>query len=263
MIALDGDVKGMDCSKAHDVFVSRWKVTFEVAEWGMFLYISVLPLFFSFILDVSVCVIAPLVLYSIGAGIGFAMIRWANRVGTGLWIDPYSLHPPDTAKRLWFFLASGVIVFSLLSSLGFYWRASIYYGASLSEIWEYILPYVIIALAFVPSFPIVHFVMEFLKKKSKGVRVRRKQVPKSKKDLQDSVVNAFKSLGLEFEEVDEGSRMAGPLPTLKVKHHDISVRVFETGSNSAGVIMIARSPEDHGKAVEIEKGIDTSIAART
>ena len=131
----------------------------------------------------------------------------------------------------------------------------------MSEIWEYILPYVIIALAFIPSFPIIHIVISYLKKRLKEERVRRKMVLLRKEDLEKSVVNALKSLGLSFEEVDEGSKLAGPIPSYKIKDHDISLRIFQEGAKSASVITIARTPEDYRKAEEIERSIDTFIGS--
>ncbi len=133
----------------------------------------------------------------------------------------------------------------------------------MSEIWEYILPYVIIGFAFIPSFPIIHIVIRFLKKKLKEERVRRKLVLVRKEDLENCVINALKSLRLSYKEVDEGSKRMGPIPSYKVKDHDISIRVFEGGSSSATVITIARAPEDYGKAEEIERSIDTFIGSGT
>jgi hypothetical protein len=251
-------------SKAHAVYVARFRTIMEFVGWGMFLAFAMLPLFVRLAFEVgAVCLGIYIASLFVASGIVAVLIQRTTRAEIGLWINPLSLNPLGIAERLCFSFASGLLAFSLLSSLTIYWSGSLVHGAPMSEIWEYILPYVIIALAFIPSFPIIHIVISYLKKRLKEERVRRKTVVLVKEDLEKSVVNALKSLGLSFEEVDEGSKLSAPIPSYKIKDRDISLRIFQAGAKTATVITIARTPEDYRKAEEIERSIDTFIGSVT
>jgi hypothetical protein len=262
--AVENDVMDVEESKAYAVYVAKISTIMELVGWGIFLALATMPLVIMLSFDVGpVCLGIYLASIFVASGIVFVLIQWATRAGIGLWINPHSVNPLGTAERLCFSLASGILAFSLLSSLKYYWDGILVHGAPMSEIWEFMLPFVIIGLAFIPSFPIIHIAIRFLKKRLKEERVRRKVLLVRKEDLEKSVVNALKFLGLSFKEVDEGTKQTGPLPSYKVKNHQISLRIFSGGTSRASVITIARAPEDYMKAEEIERSIDSFIGTLT
>ncbi|MEE9224295.1 MAG: hypothetical protein V3U51_06070 [Thermoplasmata archaeon] len=251
-------------SDAYAVYVARLNTTIELMGWGLFLFMATMPLPLLAMYELHfICFPAYLASLFGAFGIFGILIRWSNRAGIGLWIDPNKLNPFGVVERLALFGFSGIIAMSLLFSLSFYWSGIYRHNAPLSETWETILLSVIIGIAAILTLPIVHIVVGIIKKRQKEERVRRRTVRIKKQDLEGRVFKALGSLGLSQTEVEEGSKWVGPIPSYKVEGRDISLRIFQGGGGSSTVFTITRAPEDYGKAEEIERRIDSLISTET
>ncbi len=120
-------------------------------------------------------------------------------------------------------------------------------------------PPVVLGVESAIMLPVTFLIFRHLDKKYENRRKWTGQFRITKKDLDKVLETSLGVLNLQYSEIAEGSKRRGLVPVLKIKGHDISIQVHESGSNSSGIVMTVRSPLDVSKALELQKEINSLI----
>ena len=107
--------------------------------------------------------------------------------------------------------------------------------------------------------PVMFLIFRHLDKKYKNRRKWIGHFRINKNDLDKVLETSLGVMNLQYTEIMKGPKIKGRIPQLKTKDYDISIQVYESGSNSSGIDMIVGSPLDVSKALELQKEINSLI----
>ncbi|UCD92623.1 MAG: hypothetical protein JSV43_01485 [Methanobacteriota archaeon] len=177
----------------------------------------------------------------------------------GFWIDWEVTKVLQSVEKTGYLVLSGFIAMSVLFMAFFWWGIIGRHGLGLAEFWELASLYIVILIQSVVAMIVLNLVFKHLKRKHKDRRMRFKYILGKKERAFRIIDKALESLGLRYDEIDEGSKWFGPIPAYKVERYRISIRLTQTEINTTKVETVTRTREDYEKARDIEEQIDALL----
>lgn len=241
-------------------YVSKLISFHWMVGWGLFLFFVTLPILTNLIIFFDPSILLLYIALFLGFGVfSYAYERRVTKLSYGFWLDLDRVDLKQSIQWVGYSVFSSLVGLSILHLFYFGLLLDIRYGINIFDEPGTFWPPVVLGVESAIMLPVTFLIFRHLDKKYENRRKWTGQFRITKKDLDKVLETSLGVLNLQYSEIAEGSKRRGLVPVLKIKGHDISIQVHESGSNSSGIVMTVRSPLDVSKALELQKEINSLI----
>jgi IS4 transposase len=96
----------------------------------------------------------------------------------------------------------------------------------------------------------------------KGIGKRGKYFRGKLKDVENSVIESLRSLGIEYHQTVKGEKWGPKIPVYEIERHEMDIYVLGSDRQSVYVAIQVRNPLEASKGREIERMIDSRIGVQ-
>lgn len=231
-----------------------------ILGWGLFLFFVTLPIFT--VVTIYFDLRALLLYLSLFLGFGVFSYLYERRItklSYGFWLDLDRVDLKQSIQWVGYLVFSSFVGLSILHLFYYGLLLDIRYGIDIFDEPGSFWPPVVLGVESTIILPVMFLIFRHLDKKYENRRKWTGQFRINKNDLDKVLETSLGVMNLQYTEIMKGPKITGRIPQLKIKGHDISIQVYESGSNSSGIDMIVCSPFDVSKALELQKEINSLI----